>query len=495
MTKICLVSLKNHEDKFTKEVLDTIARRYELDMVFTRDEEDLCSWLIKNDASLVSLILYNGSPETLTSIILPTIKNTYIAWFHNSSWSKESESYSLHGYKTAKSAEEFLHILNKEVIYTPNFKNRVGEHVENLIAEQHIEKNTELEVLADRVSEVSTQAENKEDIEISTSVSEKVIETIFSANYTERELQEEAVPSQNGEKLLTSKSTEGKDENIYFERSRKLQQELFVNHKWQGHQMIGIWAPLHRIGVTSFTMNFSFYLAENRIYTTVLEGLTEQHALKDWLKRYIDIPKDWVSYAKAIQTDINPIHTDWTFKSVKFLPLDHDDTNFKWDSKSLETYMTATNIVDITLVDLPTGKMAPHTEESLKFLDELWILIDDSFQETVAWNDYIQALRKKKNLRIYSIFNKSYPFSQEKRLAKELDLHLLTKIPSMHEQVMKSYYQTEPLYFDNEIKEYLHPAFEDLSIHLFGKVFDKESPNTEITKQRWWRRALKSLNG
>ncbi|ETT81485.1 hypothetical protein BK130_18325 [Viridibacillus sp. FSL H8-0123] len=49
-------------------------------------------------------------------------------------------------------------------------------------------------------------------------------------------------------------------------------------------------------------MNFAYFLAENRVYTAVLEGLSDQPVLKNWLKRYTSVPTSWKSYCRGRDT-------------------------------------------------------------------------------------------------------------------------------------------------------------------------------------------------
>ncbi|MCM3358023.1 hypothetical protein [Psychrobacillus sp. MER TA 171] len=283
------------------------------------------------------------------------------------------------------------------------------------------------------------------------------------------------------------------EENPYFKRSRDLQKQVFAKHKWEQHKKIGIWSPLQRTGVTSFAINFSLFLAQNRVYTAVLEGLTERHALKSWLQRYTTMPANWSSYAKAIHSDGLTTEAEWMYRDVMFLPLDTMDPQYEWNAKSLESYMTATNIIDVTLVDLPTGKMTAYTEDSLHYLDELWILVDDAAQEYLAWDEYIQSLKSKIHIPFYLIFNKTYKFSQVERLSLELKIPLLTQIPSLHEETMRNYYEKVPLYYHQEVQEILIKPFTDLSKHIFGSDFLINEKIPYYTKDRLFTRLIKLL--
>lgn len=306
------------------------------------------------------------------------------------------------------------------------------------------------------------------------------------------EAQDEPKTTIKGTPILTDEQQVNYQENPYQKRARKLQKQVFAKHRWDDHHTIGIWSPIPRMGVTSLTMNFGFYLAKRSVYTAVLEGLTERHALKDWLKRYTDMPTDWKSLAYAIQNDSAIEHTNWNYKNVTFLPLDRNDPHAEWNHDSLESYITTTRVMDVTLVDLPTGKMESYTKDSLQFLDQLWIVVDDAFQETVAWKDYIKELEDAAGIPIYLVFNKTYEFSQTERMQKALGYPLLTTLPALHEETMRSYYESTPLYFQAELQPLLDEGFDELAHHLF-----KEPLPSKVTEEKqklgWMRKILKPL--
>lgn len=301
------------------------------------------------------------------------------------------------------------------------------------------------------------------------------------------------VPIEKTDSTSTTENPIVYEENPYHQRSRHLQKQVFAQQKWENTRTIGIWSPLHRMGVTSFTINFALFLAENRVYTAVLEGLTEQHALKSWLQRYSSTPANWSSYAKAIHSDGHINEIKWKYRDVLFLPLDTKDPQFEWNAMSLESYMTTTKNIDITLVDFPTGKMTSYTEDSLHYIDELWILIDDAAQETLAWKAYIQNMKQKTQIKIHLIFNKKYDFSQVKRLSKEYNLPLLTELPALHEETMRNYYETIPLYDKKEVQEKLHKPFTELAKHLLGENFIIHEKVPSAFPIKWPTKLLKIL--
>ncbi len=283
-------------------------------------------------------------------------------------------------------------------------------------------------------------------------------------------------------KLSTEEINEKPKDDVNYKRTRTIQKQLFSRQEWQSHKTIGIWSPIHQTGVTTFVINFALYLAKHRIYTGVLEGLTSNHILKYWLNRYTKIPDGWVSYARVIHEEIEPNLANWTYGNVLFLPLNDGDIDQEWTSDTLESYIKMPSLLDIILVDLPTGEMNKHTVDSLMYLSELWILVDDSFHEIIAWKEYIQQLNEITNIPIRLIFNKKYEFSQVKRLEKELDYPLITSIPALHEEVKRNYYQTKPLVYIDSVYEELHPGFNQLKEYLFGNevLYSKQLPNVQV---------------
>ncbi|MFG3435153.1 hypothetical protein [Lysinibacillus fusiformis] len=259
----------------------------------------------------------------------------------------------------------------------------------------------------------------------------------------------------------------------YYEKSRLIQKNLFAKQQWEGHKSIGLWSPLTRMGVTTFAINFSIFLAENRLYVGVLEGLKDEPILKHWLKRYAQLPKDWTSYAKAIHlAPTDSFNADWTYRNVLYLPLDDDDTELHWDNEKLEVYLSTPTLMDITLIDLPAGEMKDYTYFSLNYIDELWIIVDDTYQEIVAWKNYIHAIQKKFDLKVRLIFNKEYEFSQTSRLSKTLDLEILCQIPSLHKEVMRNYYKNQPLLFSEGVREILFEPYAKLTRYIMGSDFN-----------------------
>lgn len=299
---------------------------------------------------------------------------------------------------------------------------------------------------------------------------------------------------QDSEPQNNKEEKEETDFNPYLQRSMKMQKEWAKLPHWEHHKSIAVWSPLHRMGVTSFVINFALYLAKNRISVAVLEGLSNNYSMKDWLNRYTKEPENWMSFAKMLQTENSSVHnSNWTYKDVTFLPLSEGDSDFEWNAESLHSYMRTTNFMDITLVDLPTGKMAEYTLDSLSHINELWILVDDSIQDILTWKTYVDKLKENSNLQIYLIFNKSYSFSRDKVLSESLNLKTLVKMQSLHEEVMKNYYQDKPLILIDDVRAKLEPSFDKLKIHLVGEHTYSYHNENDTRINKWIKLFLKPL--
>lgn len=287
------------------------------------------------------------------------------------------------------------------------------------------------------------------------------------------------------EEILANESEVEYDENPIYTRTRQIQKNLFTQQQWDEHKVIGVWSPIGRVGVSTFTLNFALFLAQNRIYTTVLEGLTTKPSMKQTLLRYTKQPKDWVSFATTLNDDkYDPRMASWIYNNVVFLPCTKDDLKYTWNPMLIEAYMTTSKIVDVSLVDLPSGLLQEYSKDSLNYLDELWILFDDSYHDLLNFKQYIKELEKKYNLVIHLIMSKSYEFSQGTKISKEMDLPLITSIPAMDELTMKNQYQNKPLFEVEEAKELLEKPYLNIANHLFSEPFKpikSEVPSTKPT--------------
>lgn len=87
---------------------------------------------------------------------------------------------------------------------------------------------------------------------------------------------------------------------FYVKRAADIRKELFSEMKWSQNKTIGVWSPLHRLGTTTFIINFAIYLGRMKVNTTVIESLTKYQMLNTTLTRYKSKPLNWSSYIEAL---------------------------------------------------------------------------------------------------------------------------------------------------------------------------------------------------
>ncbi|WP_281864809.1 hypothetical protein [Planomicrobium okeanokoites] len=265
-------------------------------------------------------------------------------------------------------------------------------------------------------------------------------------------------------------------------RLRNIQKSL-SGPKMDKYKTIGVWSPLPAIGVTSFLINFSLFLAENKVHTAVLESLTTNHILKDWLKRYTPIPDKWVSLATNLHAAEPVGDSEWLYRGVKFFPLNKDDVKQDWNSDSFGAYHRLTEIYDVTLIDMPTGEMSVFTKESLEYMDELWIIVDDRVQQLNSWKDYIKQIKQNHNISIHLIHNKLVASSKPNILCEGMGVTMLTTIPALWEETAMNYYQNKPLYLQKNVQPILQPPYHQLATHLIGSSFQLQEKKPTMWEQ------------
>ncbi|NLP52175.1 hypothetical protein [Bacillus sp. RO1] len=277
--------------------------------------------------------------------------------------------------------------------------------------------------------------------------------------------------------------SEEQKERIAF-RAKEIRKKIFHGVSWDDNKTIGVWSPMHRMGVTTFLVNYAVFLGSQKIQCAVIEALNENHLLKNIIKRYNAPPEEWISYAKALHsTDEEMDNVSWTYKNVFWLPLDSKDIHFDWDEDTLYHYYNNASYFDTLLVDLPTGKMEDFTLQTLNHLTELWIIVDDSYHQLQAWKNYIHSLAEDYNLKIYLIFNKEFKFSQANRLADELNLPLLATLPSLYEEVVKNTYEDKPIIEQKHVMELLKDPFSNITKHLVDSDFSYKNVQDSFFKR------------
>lgn len=215
----------------------------------------------------------------------------------------------------------------------------------------------------------------------------------------------------------------------YWERGLGVRKEAFTKATWERNKTIGIWSPLEGKGVTTFTVNLALFLAQYKVPTAVLEGISEKRKLRLRIQRFTEQPAEWASYARALFDEtVLPDQPKWLSNGVSWIPLQDDECNYKWDYDALNAYVNPIKVYDILLIDLPTGKMNGHTTTLLEFIDELWIVCDHSYPELLEWKSYISEM-KQKGVPMKLIFPYTLPFSENEKIAEQLGIEILAEMP------------------------------------------------------------------
>lgn len=284
-------------------------------------------------------------------------------------------------------------------------------------------------------------------------------------------------------------------DDILMQRSMEIRKKAFSRSSFDRNKMIGIWSPLTRTGVTTFIMNYAAFLGQQKIEVAVIEGLGYRRVIKTLLQRITPSPDEWTSYAQALY-DNNKLIADrviWSYNNVSWYPLGDDDLTVEWSSELLFHYMNTVKYYDVVLCDLPSGEMADYTKDTLEYLDELWIMVDDTYHQNVAWKEYTHRITKDHNIKVYLLFNSKYEFSQDIRMSEEMGLPLLASLPPLDKEIKKNYYETKLLIHHKDIKELLLKPYLEIFKHITGQEVNvgKEENDTIISRLRSLWKTLK----
>jgi hypothetical protein len=293
--------------------------------------------------------------------------------------------------------------------------------------------------------------------------------TIVNKDKTETQ---QAPQSSNSKDIENIEILEENEQVDYFDRARQLVKSSYKRTTRDGNKTIGVWSPLYRMGVSTFTINFAIFLGKHKIESAVLEGLNNRYSLKNYLKKMRELPEDWKSYATLLHNkDLTDHKIAIPYHNVFWMPMDSNDLSYTWNIDSLNAYINGVKYYDMLLVDLPTGKLEEHTLHTLSHLDEIWIIVDNNFQQVAAWKDYIHKIIKDNELDAHLIFNKKLKFSQVQRTTKELEIPILCEMPALYEEVDKNNFESIPLIDHEDVYSKLAEPFNQLGKHLVGNSF------------------------
>ena len=302
----------------------------------------------------------------------------------------------------------------------------------------------------------------------------------------QQELMEE-VPPKPSEKVIDKEEEKGKTREVFEEKIIALRTGVNIP-VWKKKQVtaktIGIWSPLHRIGATTFTMNFALYLASLSIPIAVLEGITKDIKMLSLLEVYSKRSRQWASYNSYLtESNLKAEQSIWSYQNANFFPLDERDIIANWSNDKIYYYMNGLKFHDVVLVDLPTGEMAPYTVESLKHIDELWVIINNDLLSLMEWKGYLQT-QLFPRVEMKAIFLDEYEgISKPKKVASQLDLPLITGVPTLQSEILKNYFETSALIQQEGVREKVEPSFLAILENLAGDSYKTGALKVQVPQQ------------
>ncbi|WP_374717718.1 hypothetical protein [Neobacillus sp.] len=260
------------------------------------------------------------------------------------------------------------------------------------------------------------------------------------------------------------------------ERAELIKKRNYSFNRWDGHKIIGVWSPLSANGVTTFIINFAIFLKQYHLNVAVLEALTPNPGLKIKLNQYNSAPENWISFFEALNTtdsNFNPNHVRWVYQGVDWLPINTTDYHKQtWSYHEISSFIESVTNCNVGLVDLPSGEMKEYTIHTLEHLDELWIIIDNRYSQTLEWLTPIKKLLENTSLKISLIFTRCYSIKRAQKIASNLGIPLLTTFPSMDVEIQKNENRKKPLFDNLKFRKSITPSYEQLAFHILGSYFE-----------------------
>lgn len=233
------------------------------------------------------------------------------------------------------------------------------------------------------------------------------------------------------------------------------------------NKTIGVWSPIST-GITTFVVNFAIYLSHFDIDVAVVELPTERQKMKGMLTRFQSMPTKWSSFIENYLSDDLPAEdVNWLFKGVNWFPLGDEDNKYTWNAEILTELLHTAKQYKLVLIDFPSGNMGKSALNTLSHLDELWILIDDNFDEAYQWKKEIHKIIKEYKFKSKLIFNMETPNKSRKdEIAELLDLQLIGSIPLLPDVFRLNTYETKP---SIELhRRSLAPIYHEIAEYLLG---------------------------
>lgn len=253
-----------------------------------------------------------------------------------------------------------------------------------------------------------------------------------------------------------------------------------------GEKVIGVWSPINRVGVTSFLTNLAVFMANYSISISVLEGVSNTPKLYSYVQKFMKIDERWISLSDYLinpnlTTQQIPLH----YKGVTFFPFNRNNYKCFTDNIMNRYYIEGLRFFDLVFLDIPSGPMVKHTLESLKYIDELWILCNnDVYNYNLASKFITQKINPKVETKL--IFIDQFEFSKPKIIQKMFESDILFEFPSIFEEVAKIQYSNKLFVEDDATFEKIKPGFEQIMNYLIPESNFKGSYNDESNVKRIW---------
>lgn len=269
------------------------------------------------------------------------------------------------------------------------------------------------------------------------------------------------------------------DESDYI--GKKVSNTVFATPTYNLHRVIGVWSPQGGKGTTTFIMNFAMYLGKLKYNVAVLEGISNRQSLKLNLQRFTDVPEGWDSWAKThFKSEVDEeeaLRVQWVYNNVSWLPLNDKDPSLNWNYNKLFSYINNVKKYNLVFVDFPGGYMDQYSLYNLDYIDELWIIMDNNINQMKEFKRHIHSLvqagTKREAIPTKLICTHEYYFSECEDYGAEMELPLLTSIPSLNIEAQKNLFQKKPLIEYPKIKKKLLPSFETIRSQLNVKPDEK----------------------
>ncbi|HHB2105548.1 hypothetical protein PDJ84_25395 [Bacillus cereus] len=253
-----------------------------------------------------------------------------------------------------------------------------------------------------------------------------------------------------------------------------------------GEKVIGVWSPISRVGVTSFLTNLAVFLANYSISISVLEGVSNTPKLYSYVQKFMKIDERWISLSDFL---INPNqttqHIPLHYKGITFFPFNRNNYKCFTDNIMNRYYIEGLRFFDLVFLDIPSGPMVKHTLESLRHIDELWILCNnDVYNYNLASKFITQKINPKVDTKL--IFIDQFEFSKPKIIQNMFESDILFEFPSIFEEVAKIQYSNKLFVEDDATFAKLKPGFEQIMNYLIPESNFKGSYNDESNVKRIW---------